>query len=94
MHIDACVFSGAHCARIEIDGELHFQVKGTARHWRDTMKDDIFRDLGVGLLHLHWRDVGDWEEYIMSALTLHGTAVSYTPSYKECLEAHENIDDS
>jgi hypothetical protein len=94
MHIDACVFSGAHCARFEIDGEAHFQVKETTRNWRDTMKDDLFRDLGVGLLHLHWRDVGDWEQFIMGALTCHSTAVSYTPSYRGCLEVHESIDDS
>lgn len=94
MHIDACVFSGAHCARIEIDGEAHFQNQGTTRDWRDTKKDAVFRDLGVGLLHLHWRDVGDWEKYVMRALTFPGTAVSYTPSYKGCLEEHEISGDS
>jgi hypothetical protein len=59
MHIGACVISGARCARIEIDGESHFQGKGTRKEWRDKAKDSIFRDIGVGLLHLHWRDVGD-----------------------------------
>lgn len=85
MHIDACVISGARCARIEIDGESHFQGKGTRRDWRDKAKDSIFRDLEEGLLHLHWRDVGDWERFIVRALKFAGDSVIYTPSYMECL---------
>ena len=91
MHIDACVFVGTSCVRFEIDGEAHFTSLGTERDWRDVEKDSVFRLLGVGLVHLHWRDEQVWLEYIRHALCSHNTALVYTPTFKECLEAHENV---
>lgn len=90
MHIDACVFVGSHCARFEIDGEAHFLCQETARDRRDTRKDNIFRGLGVGLMHLHWRDEILWEDFIRSSLQRPSTGLQYTPSYQECLEPDEN----
>jgi hypothetical protein len=90
MHIDASVFVGTTCVRFEIDGEAHFSCLETARDWRDTKKDSLFSALGVGLVHLHWRDERQWEDYIRSSLTRPSTSLRYTPSYKDCLEPDEN----
>jgi hypothetical protein len=57
MHIDASVFSGTTCTRLEIDGEIHFKHSGTTRSDVDENKGFVLCKHRVGMVRLHYRDV-------------------------------------
>lgn len=87
MSIDASVFRGDRgWARFEVDGRVHFRRGQHMRTDTDIEKDRLLNKHELGMLRLHHADAELWHMYVTKHLSTAATRVSYTSSYRACLQ--------
>lgn len=90
MSIDACVWHGQRCTHFELDGSVHFMNGLHERSHDDERKDAIMNMHCMGMLRLHYKDMGLWPVYVTMFMQHAKARVHYTASYRCCLRGEQS----